>query len=519
MQYTDYLTSYYLNSLISQPINNFLPPLFPPINPAPINPFLQDFSMQNFLNQMQQQNNLQNHFQINNNYYNAFNTHYNPPPLTNQTILQYLTIQNNINSISTINGPQLSTDVNHFHTSDTQPTENLLEANDKPNATKKSSRPHKNPSNKEDIIREFTKPIYNNSRLLPNLRDLEKVLVKRKRTNRNLTNTNNASNKTQKTTEVSKLNESRSSNNNSNSIHNEQSTIHPTFVQGSYKKMEDETSIYEGYVDNNAKPHGLGKLFLKQKNEHYDGEFCHGLRHGMGKIKNAEYELKGRFKDNLPSGLVEYEDAISTIIGQMERGHFIGQCFQKIKETKEEYNGSFFKFEKQGKGRWDQIDFYFDGFFCHDKMLIGKLVNKKTQQVVFEGPHTPDTMKYIKQENSYVCLHDKNTRNTSIISESGSYYFGQANDHIKHGEGIFYFTNGCIYTGSFENGKMQGLGKMLTQDGYYDGQFNDDKRDGFGVFHPDDGSPPTMGRWSKGQLTSAVNPNAGKQAEPFSTRR
>ena len=54
------------------------------------------------------------------------------------------------------------------------------------------------------------------------------------------------------------------------------------------------------------------------------------------------------------------------------------------------------------------------------------------------------------------------------IYENGEYYIGQFLNGLKHGKGIVYYKNGTIkYDGNFVNNKFEGYGKFIDEDGKY----------------------------------------------------
>lgn len=479
--------SCYLNPLTNQIIAAPPPSLVPSVILPPINPFLQNLSMANFINGMPQQNNLQNYFLTN----NPLSAPINP--------LQFLPNNNIYNSISNISSLQLPSHVNTFNINSPPIANNMFTNNNNLNAVNIAATKVQYPFTNQQITQSFT-PITGES-LVP--KSLDPKLVKKRPKNHN---PNMA--KKRKIPELSN-NPSNSNVDAGQGIAttteniNEMSSNHASKIKSS-KTIVDKTSIYVGPVDNNDKPHGQGSLHLLQKNEHYLGEFCHGIKSGAGRLITPTYSLKGLFNEDFPSGMMEYEDETSTIVGKMEKGKFVGNCSQKIKGTLEQYQGPFFKYERQGKGRLDGQDFYFEGFFCHNKKIFGKIVNKNTQEIAYEGPFIEDhpvdnTQNYIKYENNYIFVHD--TKKT-IITESGTCYFGQTNNHMKHGTGIFYLANGRIYTGLFINDIMHDMGKMEVDDGHYIGQFSNDEWNGLGTFYPNNGNPPIKGSWRKGEFIS-----------------
>ena len=63
-------------------------------------------------------------------------------------------------------------------------------------------------------------------------------------------------------------------------------------------------------------------------------------------------------------------------------------------------------------------------------------------------------------------------------------------DGLKNGKGIMYYKNGNIkYDGEFINGKCEGTGKYVWEDGeYYLGQWKNGLKHGKGILYYKDGS-------------------------------
>jgi hypothetical protein len=73
---------------------------------------------------------------------------------------------------------------------------------------------------------------------------------------------------------------------------------------------------------------------------------------------------------------------------------------------------------------------------------------------------------------------------------NGSSYEGSFHEKKKHGQGTYIWMDGedepkeiCRYSGAYDNGKRQGLGKMTFPDGsYYHGMWENNKKCGEGTY-------------------------------------
>ena len=89
-------------------------------------------------------------------------------------------------------------------------------------------------------------------------------------------------------------------------------------------------------------------------------------------------------------------------------------------------------------------------------------------------------------EQLFGMLSPSSTEITEMISsktgddiEVAGYYEGDVNSSaMADGKGVMKFSNGDVYDGDWENGKMNGKGAMLYHDGtFYQGDWKDGKPD------------------------------------------
>ena len=77
------------------------------------------------------------------------------------------------------------------------------------------------------------------------------------------------------------------------------------------------------------------------------------------------------------------------------------------------------------------------------------------------------------------------------------YYFGEFKNNLPNGKGIKYYSNGNIlYDGNLINGKFDGNGKYIDEDGFcYIGQFKNGLRNGKGTLYYSNGKIETEGNF------------------------
>ena len=88
-----------------------------------------------------------------------------------------------------------------------------------------------------------------------------------------------------------------------------------------------------------------------------------------------------------------------------------------------------------------------------------------------------------------------------FIFEDGNYYIGQFKDDLFNGKGIIYYKNGNImYEGYLKNNKKEGHGKFIYENGnYYICQIKDDLRNGKGIVYYKNGNIMYEGDFKNGK--------------------
>ena len=123
-----------------------------------------------------------------------------------------------------------------------------------------------------------------------------------------------------------------------------------------------------------------------------------------------------------------------------------------------------------GKGRFD----YKNGIFI--KNIIHEFNNKNNKNINENGDY------YIKEFK----LGNSLSHLGIIYFKYGNYYIGECENKIQKGIGIIYNNNKemilMIYEGILEEGKYNGKGKYIYENGdYYEGEFKDDLKNNVGT--------------------------------------
>ena len=254
------------------------------------------------------------------------------------------------------------------------------------------------------------------------------------------------------------------------------------------KYIWDNGKYYLGEFKNN-KPNGKGIKYYKNRKIEYEGDFINGKFEGKGKfIYDDGYYYIGQFKDGLrngkgtiyyPNGNIEFEGNFINnkaegygkfigedgeyYIGQYKKGLEHGKGKYYYSNGKIQYDGEYFYGQRGGYGK------YFDAenkYYCLGEFKNGYLNGKGTVynsddgKVIYEGDF----------------VDGKFEGYGKYIYDNSNYYKGQFKNHLMHGKGIEYYSNGNIqYEGDFINGEREGNGKLTNENFYFIGQFKKGK--------------------------------------------
>ena len=171
----------------------------------------------------------------------------------------------------------------------------------------------------------------------------------------------------------------------------------------------------------------------------YEGEVNYlNQRHGLGKIKDADTEQIGMWRNNTFSGWGRIIKKNGHVFeGKFNNSIMNGKGVYKYKDIL--YVGNFENGIRQGKGVLLTKNFQYKGQFSQGKIDgYGKIV-------------------FIEPSNE-VCEYEGFFKNNQI-----------------EGNGLMKWRNGNMYQGEMKNGKMNGRGRFIPKDGIpSDGIFKDD---------------------------------------------
>jgi hypothetical protein len=266
---------------------------------------------------------------------------------------------------------------------------------------------------------------------------------------------------------------------------------------GFFKKITD--SNYKGEFED-GKRHGKG-TYTSVTGVIYDGDWAEGKKHGYGKLTypsgNLTYE--GRWEnDTFKEGKIYDETTIDHTIreGEFEIIHDIvdreklfglGEEEFEDKNGVVKYAGEFKNGEKNGFGS--------ALYYSRDS---------EVREMHKECPDTTNCSTYVGEwkdneysgHGIYTCLPNKGLIDYSkdVYSECLTYFF--KNDGLD----IFQHS----YSGQWKNGKRNGKGTQIYQDGStYVGEWKDNMKHGKGTFTYES-NDKLVGIWSDDELSDVL---------------
>jgi len=173
---------------------------------------------------------------------------------------------------------------------------------------------------------------------------------------------------------------------------------------------------------------------------------------------------------------VQSEDG-SYYMGQVRDGLKHGRGKQ-VAADGSEYQGDFVNGEPHGHG----IYYYPDGRSKKVFFQFGRLVRSHLR-----GQETGEPG----------CLYGEFM---ALGRYTGWYKGTRVKGYVPHGRGVMRYSNGSVFSGQWENGKMHGNGSVKWEDGSaYAGQWLHGKRTGFGTYTWANGDT-YVGEWKENQM-------------------
>jgi hypothetical protein len=285
------------------------------------------------------------------------------------------------------------------------------------------------------------------------------------------------------------------------------------FAEDVVYDQESEFASYSGQVLNGQK-HGYGILKWKS-GQMYMGQFKSDKRSGLGKLADVQGKLiyEGSFDNDVfsGSGILTSEDG-SVYKGDFAVGlkegmgvqtwpngeKYVGEWHQNKKNgfgtvffaksdsiNRLYYTGNFINDEKNGNGffEWKDGAFYKGGFKNGIRHDIG--LEFFSNGEIFNG--------------TYVNDERQNGANFFGTSTNGLVYLGPFENGKIAGSGTYYWRTRAMYEGPFRNGGLNGQGTYYYPDGEkYNGEWKDGLKHGIGTLYAADGTVKYNGQWKNG---------------------
>ncbi|CAD8169369.1 unnamed protein product [Paramecium pentaurelia] len=185
-------------------------------------------------------------------------------------------------------------------------------------------------------------------------------------------------------------------------------------------------------------------------------------------------------KDSLSFKEIEKDDVYfyGDVMFNMKCG--FGKQFNK--NTLCYYQGEFFMDQFHGKGTL----IYQDGTIKQGVFFQGRLVDDVFPFLQLSYDLKLDTFQNCPNGANFTGLLDENGKRNGIgkyIWQDGSIYFGEFSDDSFNGYGQMSFANGNVYLGEWKNGQMQGIGHFIwkSNNQEYIGEYKRNKKNGFGI--------------------------------------
>jgi len=221
--------------------------------------------------------------------------------------------------------------------------------------------------------------------------------------------------------------------------------------------LKKEKSIYQGEVNVNSIPNGIGSL-IYEDGKKYEGRFVNGVFTGYGRYIDKE--------GNSFEGLFENYSILSPGIKRT------------LNSSVYEGDFSYFTNLKDGKGQETTKEYEYKGEFKSDKQHgKGKISFNNGES--YEGEFNEDLItgfgKYTwKNKHTYEgTLNNCRMHGKGLYKwPDGSEYNGDYTFNVKVGNGVFKWPNGRMYNGQFSDGKPHGKGILIDKGCTYEVEFD-----------------------------------------------
>jgi len=257
--------------------------------------------------------------------------------------------------------------------------------------------------------------------------------------------------------------------------------------------------VYEGEVCN-GQMHGRGK-HTYSNGVTYEGTFEHGERHGKGIITDQFGAVsESHWQHGKQHGLCTILHANGkSFHGIYEHGKLIsGRGLLRSFQQGALFEGEWIAGKKQGPFivTYNTIE-TFTGIYENNIAVSGVGTLKSRNGASMTGTWTDGRINGMGK----------------LVYPDGSVYEGELVQNIKHGKGMWRSSRGAYYSGSWENGKTHGSGVLTYPNGTtYTGEFRHGQKHGKGVI-TSNGKCIAKGTWVNDVKAPAAIKSSGNTEE------
>ena len=118
------------------------------------------------------------------------------------------------------------------------------------------------------------------------------------------------------------------------------------------------------------------------------------------------------------------------------------------------------------------------GQWSDGKCIFGILIKGDICRVGSDGHHVNYSLKeglitsFVKNNEKFYISREEaeasSYRFKCLHYEGGDFYIGETKDGLRHGQGIYYWSNGNYWYGTFSENYRQGYGALFREDGNID---------------------------------------------------
>lgn len=170
-----------------------------------------------------------------------------------------------------------------------------------------------------------------------------------------------------------------------------------------------------------------------------------------------KYRLSPDYMQQLFCGIVSAESKVITL--NLDGGHYFGYS----------RNNSLFgwgSYSTNSGNRWI-------GQYNKGKCIFGIYIKDNIARVGSDTHYTEydlteGTIRIISRNNEQLHYDTQELapyRFVRLNYEGGDYYLGETKNGVRHGQGIYFWSNGNYWYGTFSEGYRQGYGALFKTDG------------------------------------------------------